>query len=84
MKEYLKKKGLFILILVVVVALILGLSVHLRSGRAGFLSNAAGALRAPVQRSALAVTDWLESIYGYLYKYDQLVEENEQLHAELA
>ena len=84
MKEFLKKKGLFILILIVVVALIFGLSRHALAGRAGLLSNAAGALRAPVQRSALAVTDWLEGIYGYLYKYDQLVEENEQLQAELA
>ena len=84
MKEFLKKKGLFILILIVVVALIFGLSRHALAGRAGLLCNAAGALRAPVQRSALAVTDWLEGIYGYLYKYDQLVEENEQLQAELA
>lgn len=84
MKEFLKKKGLFILILIVVVALIFGLSRHALAGRAGLLSNAAGALRAPVQRSALAVTDWLEGIYSYLYKYDQLVEENEQLQAQLA
>lgn len=84
MKEFLKKKGLIILILIVVVALIFGLSRHALAGRAGPLSDAAGALRAPVQRSALAVTGWLESIYGYLYKYDQLVEENELLLAQLA
>ena len=84
MKEFLKKKGLYILILIVAVALIFGLSRHALAGRAGLLSNATGALRAPVQRVALAVTDWLEGIYGYLYKYDQLVEENDMLHAQLA
>ena len=84
MKVFLKKTGLKVLILVLVVALILGLSIHFLAGRAGFLSNAVSALRAPIQRSALAVTDWLEGIYGYMYDYDRLMEENEQLRAQLA
>ena len=72
------------MILVLVVALILGVSIHFLGGRAGLLSNAAGALRAPLQRSALAITDWLEGIYGYMYNYDQLQAENEELRAQLA
>lgn len=84
MKEFLKKKGTLVLVIVVIVALILGLTVYLRAGKAGPLSNAISALRAPVERSAVAVTQWLENIYGYLYKYDRLVEENEALRQELA
>lgn len=84
MKDYLRKKGLIALIIVLIVAIILGLTIHLRSGKAGPLANAASALRAPVERSAVAVTQWLENLYGYLYKYDRLSEENDSLRQELA
>ena len=84
MKDYLKKKGLTALIIVLIAVLILGLTVRLRSGKAGPLANAASALRSPVERSAVAVTQWLENIYGYLYKYDRLTEENEALRQALA
>ena len=83
MKEYLKKKGPVILVIVLIAALVLGLTVHFRAGKAGPLANAVSALRAPVERSAVAVTQWLENIYGYLYQYDRLVEENEQLRENL-
>ncbi|MBR4058198.1 MAG: rod shape-determining protein MreC [Oscillospiraceae bacterium] len=84
MKIFLKKKGILVLVLVLVVALILGLTVHFRAGKAGPLANASSALRSPLARSAVAVTQWLEGVYGYLYKYDQLEEENEALRKELA
>ncbi len=84
MKIFLKKKGILVLVIVLVVALILGLTVHLRAGKAGPLANASSALRSPLARSAVAVTEWLEGVYGYLYKYDQLVEENEALRKDLA
>ena len=72
------------MIVVLVVALLFGLGRYALSGRAGLLSNAVSAVRAPLARSAVAVTEWLESIYGYLYKYDQLVEQNEALQKSLA
>ena len=84
MKDFIKKKGLPILIVVLVVVLVFGVARYTRAGRAGLLSNAVGAVRAPLARSAVAVTEWLESIYGYIYKYDQLVEQNETLQKSLA
>ena len=84
MKEFLKKKGLPILIVVLVVALLFGVARYALAGRAGLLSNAVGAVRAPLARSAVAVTEWLESIYGYIYQYDQLAEQNEALQKALA
>ncbi|MBR4158297.1 MAG: rod shape-determining protein MreC [Oscillospiraceae bacterium] len=84
MKDFIKKKGLPILIVVVLVAVLFGVVRYALAGRAGLLSNAVGAVRAPLARSAVAVTEWLESIYGYIYKYDQLVEQNEALQKSLA
>ena len=41
-------------------------------------------MRAPLQKAATVTAQWLESIYGYIYKYDQLKAENEQLRTQLA
>ena len=84
MKDFIRKKGLPILIVVVLVVLLFGVAKYTLAGKAGLLSNAVSAVRAPLARSAVAVTEWLESIYGYIYQYDQLVEQNETLQKSLA
>ena len=53
-------------------------------GKAGFLTNLDGIVRAPLQKAATVTAQWLESIYGYIYKYDQLKAENDQLRVQLA
>lgn len=84
LKQYVTKYGVRLAILIVIAALIaLSLSSVL-GGRAGLLKNADGALKAPVQKAATALLDWVEGIYGYLYEYDRLVEENNALRAENA
>lgn len=84
LKQYISKYGVRIAIVIVILALI-GLSASsVLGGRAGLLKNADGALKIPVQKASSAVLDWIESIYGYIYKYDRLVEENNSLRAENA
>ncbi len=84
LKQYVSKYGVRIAILIVVAVLIV-LSVNsVRGGRAGLLKNTDGALKAPVQKAATALLDWVEGVYGYLYEYDRLVEENNALRAENA
>ncbi len=84
LKQYVSKYGVRLAIVVLIVVLI-ALSVNnVLGGRAGLLKNADGALKAPVQKAATALLDWVEGIYGYLYEYDRLVEENNALRAENA
>ena len=84
LKQYLSKYGVRLAIGIVIIVLI-ALSVsNMLGGRAGLLKNADGALKAPVQKAATALLDWVEGIYGYLYEYDRLVEENNSLRAENA
>ena len=84
LKQYVSKYGVRLAIVVLIVVLI-ALSVNnVLGGRAGLLKNADGALKAPVQKAATALLDWIEGIYGYLYEYDRLVEENNALRAENA
>lgn len=84
MKEYIKKYGPRVLIALVIVALCVGLASGLHPGKAGLMADAAGGVSGPVARAASAAVEWLEGIYGYIYKYDQLVAENNALRAQLA
>ena len=82
-KNYLKKNGIKLGVIVLVIALVAGAASYLLKGNAGVIQNVSGTVKAPVQRMVSSVAEWLEGIYGYLYEYDQLVAENERLRAEL-
>jgi len=84
LKKYLSKKGIKIGAIVLAVVLIIALSARALDGRAGFLQNLSGSLKKPVQGAVGAVADWLEGVYGYMYKYDDLQAENESLKSQLA
>ena len=77
-KNYLKKNGIKLGVIVLVIALVAGAASYLLKGNAGLIQNVSGTVKAPVQRMVSSVADWLESLYGYLYDYDQLVAENER------
>lgn len=82
-KSYLKKNGIKLGVIVLVIALVAGVTSYLLKGNAGVVQNVSGTVKAPVQRMVSSVAEWLEGIYGYLYEYDSLIAENERLRAEL-
>ncbi len=84
LKQYISKYGVRLAVIVLIAVLIALALSNVLGGRAGLLKNADGALKAPVQKAATALLDWVEGIYGYLYEYDRLVEENNALRAENA
>ncbi len=84
MKEYVKKYGVRVGAAVIAVVLIVVLATALMHGRAGLLANISGAVSSPVGQAASSAVEWIEGIYGYIYKYDQLVAENNSLRAQLA
>ena len=85
MKKYLRKNGLILLIVVALAAVLVGLGTREKeTGEAGVLTEAANDLRGPVQGVVGAMADWLQGLYGYIYQYDLLVEEDEALRRQLA
>jgi len=82
--HYIKKHGIKIAAAVLIVVIITLVASSLLGGRAGILSNSIGALTQPVEGAASAVVGWFEDLYGYIYKYDMLVEENNELKATIA
>lgn len=84
LKHYLSKYGVRVAVVVLIAALIVGAAAGVLGGRAGLLRNADGALKAPLERATASVLEWMEGLYGYIYAYDRLVEENNALRAENA
>lgn len=84
MKDYFRKHGIRVLLIVVAAVLIIGLSAAARGNRIGFVQNFRGTLSAPLQKVLSSAANWFDTIYGYLYKYDSLLAENESLRSQLA
>ena len=70
--------------IVLAVALLIGVGNAARDGQIGIVHNATGVLSAPMQKVLSSTVNLFNSIYGYLYKYDSLMAENESLRAQLA
>ena len=82
--EYTKKYGIRLAIAVVIVAVAMMFTAQSGRESAGAVSNAAESISTPARKGATGIIGWLEGIYGYMFRYDSLVEENEQLKKELA
>ena len=83
-KRYLISYGVKVAVVLLVVVLGVLIGTGIRSGLAGPLAEGTGALKMPVQKAATSLIDWMESLYGYIYQYDRLVEENNSLRAQIA
>ena len=85
MKDYFKKNGIRIAVIVFAVMLLVLVGNTTRDdGRVGTLQNLTGIVTAPMQKVLSSAVNWFDSIYGYLYKYDSLLAENESLRSQLA
>lgn len=83
MKDYLKKYGVRMGVIVASAAFLILLGAATRSG-IGFMQNLTGIVAAPMQKVLSSTVNWFNSIYGYLYEYDSLMAENESLRTQLA
>ena len=84
MREYLRKNGIRMAVIVAAVALLIGLGSAARSGRIGFVQDTTNVLTGPVRKVLSSTVNWFNTIYGYLYDYDSLLAENESLRSQLA
>ena len=84
MKDYLKKNGIRIGIIIAAVAIIIGFTGASRGGQISLLQNITGIVEAPIKKVLSSTVNWFDTIYGYLYQYDSLQAENESLRSQLA
>lgn len=84
MKDYLRKNGIRVGIIVAAVVLLIGITAAARGGQISFVQNLTGIMEAPLKRVLSSAVNWVDGIYGYIFEYDSLRAENESLRAQLA
>ena len=83
MKKLFSKKGVTVVIIAIIIAVITGISL-LVGNNSGIITNSVETLLAPVKTVTASVAGMCEKLYGYMHDFDRLLEENSQLRAQLA
>ena len=84
MKDYITKKGIFIAAAAIVVSVAAAISVAVSGGRAGFASLLSEPFFKPVKSAMTSLVSSLEHLYDYMYRYDEIVAENNRLRGRVA
>ncbi|MCD7838213.1 MAG: rod shape-determining protein MreC [Clostridiales bacterium] len=84
MKKFFHDNGLWVLIAALLLTAAVTMTSALFPNVTSPLSNVIGVVSSPFQRVASAFTGWVEGMYDYAFRYEQLLEENEALQQELS
>ena len=84
MKDYLKKNGIKLGIVVLAAVVLVLISSAVNQGGTGVVHNVTGIAFSPLQKVLSSAVNGINTIYGYLYDYDSLLAENESLRSQLA
>lgn len=84
MKNFLRQNGLLILIIAVLLSCITAVVSYTFRGVANPFSNLLGVVTTPVRNGVASFVGWVESVYNYSFKYDELMDENDRLRQQVA
>lgn len=76
-------KGIWIVVAAAVIAVVT-LVVSLLGGSSGPLSGVLGVITTPIRSGLSSLAGWVEDRYNYAFRYDELVQENEELKLRIA
>ncbi len=84
MKKFLNDNGIWVLIVALLLTAAVSMGSALFPDAVSPLRNAIGIVTSPFQTAVSAFTGWVEDIYDYAFRYQQLQEKVEELEEELA
>ena len=79
-----RPKGIWIVVAAAIIAVATLVVSSLAGGSANPISGALGVITTPVRGALNSFANWVENRYDYAFRYDALVEENEQLKQRVA
>lgn len=79
-----RPKGIWIVVAAAVLAVVTFVVSSLMGGSANPISGALGVITTPLRSAVSSIANWVENRYDYAFRYDALVEENEQLKQRVA
>ena len=84
MKDFLRKNGILLLVIALLLSILIGVTSSLLGGNADPLSNVVSTVTAPIRSGVSAVANWAEGVYNYVFRYGQIQEELSDLRAQVA
>lgn len=84
MKDFLRKNGVLLLVIALLLSILIGLGSVLLHGNTDPLSNVVNAVTSPIRNGIAAAADWAEGVYTYVFRYGQIQEELDSLRAQVA
>ena len=84
MKDFFRQNGILLLVIALLLSVLIGLSSALLKGNADPLSNVVNTVTAPVRGGITAVLDWAEGVYDYVFHYQELHDQLDDLQAQVA
>lgn len=84
MKDFLRNNGIWIFLIAVLLAAIIGVFSALFGGIADPLSNLWGVVTTPLREVSGRFVDWTEGVYQYSFRFEELEQENAELKKRVA
>ena len=81
MKDFLRQNGILLLIIAFLLSVLIGALSFMMGGQADPLSDVANIVTTPVREGVSAAADWLEGVYGYVFRYGEMEQELGDLRA---
>lgn len=84
MKDFFRSNGPIILVIALLLAALTAVGSYALQGVPSPLGNVLGVVTTPVRNGISALAGWVEGVYNYSFRYDELQAENDRLKAEIA
>ena len=84
MKDFLRKNGILLLIIALLLSILIGVGSAFLGGNVDPLSNVANTVTAPIRSAIATVSGWAEGVYTYVFHYGELQDELDSLRKQVA
>ena len=84
MKKFFRENGALLVVIAVLLSILIALGSSVLGGGTDPLSNAVGVITTPVRNGISAALSWAENVYTYVFHYQEMQDELDQLRQEVA
>ena len=81
MKDFFRQNGILLLVIAFLLSVLIGVLSFAMGGQADPLANLVNTVISPVRGGVSAAADWLEGVYGYVFRYGEMEQELTDLRA---
>ena len=84
MKDFLRQNGILLVVIALLLSILIGVASAFLGGNSDPLSNLFNTVTSPIRGGVSAVTSWAEGVYTYVFHYQELHDELDELRLQVA